>query len=88
MQDISAVFSMRRIRWLESEHMAKRIQSHPLMYLGGNHHNYNGGKPPPGGGVFSQLEGQGSVLNLSLRAASDVEKQGNQAQKIKTSKIR
>ena len=43
---------------------------------------------PPRGGVFSKVEGQGSVLNLSFRAASDVEKQGNQAQKIKTSKIR
>jgi hypothetical protein len=33
------------------------------------------------------VEGQGSILNLSFRTALDVEKQENQALKIKLSKI-
>ena len=55
------------------------------MYLGGNNHNQNLVCPP--GGVFSQVVGRGSELNLSSRAALDVEKQGNHVQKIKICKI-
>ena len=54
------------------------------MYLGGNHHNHNDVSPP--GGIQSG-SGAGQHTESVLRAASDVEKQGNQAQKIKIRKI-